>query len=259
MSGLWWKTFFDDAYVRIWGEFLSVEQTLSDVEGLWQLLELREGVRVLDAPCGYGRISKPLAERGALVLGVDQSAELLAQAGDNRSGLSADRLRYLHHDLRRPLAETGFDVALNVFSSLGYGTEEDDMAILKTLSQALRPGGLLFVDTNHRDAAVSFFACAPQGAKPARRLKDGTLLVEEPAFDPIRGQIDTCWYWSGPRGGGQKSASVRVYCVTELVHLLEAAGLKLVSAHQGCSPEPFPADARGLTKRVGLLARRPEK
>src|SRR5207237_2222573 len=53
--------------------------------------DLREGSRVLDAPCGYGRLSLPLARRGAIVVGVDQSAELLAQAEKDRGDLPANR------------------------------------------------------------------------------------------------------------------------------------------------------------------------
>ena len=148
------------------------------------MLDLREGSRVLDAPCGYGRISRSLAEKGAYVLGVDQSQVLLDQAERDREGLPEERLRYLCHDLRQPLSESGFDAAINVFSSLGYGTEEDDLAILKALAQSVRRGGFVLIETMHRD-----FIAAKLGSKPAQRLPDGTLVVEEPSFDPIRGRI----------------------------------------------------------------------
>ena len=39
--------------------------------------------------------------------------------------MPATRLSYRRHDLRQRLSDTGFDAALNVFSSLGYGTEAD--------------------------------------------------------------------------------------------------------------------------------------
>ena len=174
------------------------ERTALEVEGLWQLLDLQDGSRVLDAPCGYGRISRPLAEKGVCVLGVDQSQVLLDQAEQDREGLPEEKLRYLCHDLRQPLSESGFDAAINVFSSLGYGTEEDDLAILKTLTQAVRQGGLVLVETMHRDYIVAHGGAV----KPASRLPDGTLLMEEPKFDPIRGRVETTWFWSGPAGSG---------------------------------------------------------
>ncbi len=247
----WWKDFFDADYIHIWGSFFPPERTAGEVDGLWQLLGLREGSRVLDAPCGYGRLSRPLAERGAMVLGVDQSATLLKHAESERGNLPAERLRYLHHDLRQPLAEGGFDAAMNVFSSLGYGSEEDDLAILRNLCVAVRPGGLVLVETMHRDLAVVNFL---RGAKPSRRLDDGTLVIEEPVFDPIAGRVNTCWYWSGPKGSGQKPGSLRAYAATELVALIQKAGLRFRSAHRGCSPEPFKAEGPDMGGRLALLA-----
>lgn len=249
----WWKAFFDAEYIRIWGSWFAGERTAAEVDGLWRLMALHEGSRVLDAPCGYGRLSRPLAERGAVVLGVDQSEALLEHANSERGTLPPERLRYLHHDLRQPLPESGFDVAINIFSSLGYGTEDDDLAILRNLRSAVRPGGLVLVETMHRDLVVVNFL---RGAKPWRRMNDGTLVVEEPVFNPIAGSVNATWYWAGPNGSGQKSATIRAYSATELVALMQRAGLRFRSAHQGCSPEAFKAEGPEMGGRLAILAER---
>jgi SAM-dependent methyltransferase len=249
----WWQDFFDADYIRLWGQSEASGSAAAQVEGLWSLLGLREGSRVLDAPCGYGRLSRPLAQRGAIVLGVDQSQALIEHAEGERGDFPPSRLRYLRHDLRKPLGEDGFDCALNVFTSLGYGTEDDDLAILRTLRAAVRRGGLVFVETAHRDLMASFLA---RGVPPSQRLADGTLMVEEPRFDPIAGRMETCWYWSGPGGQGKKAASLRMYTATELVRLLERAGLRFRSAHRSCSPDPFRFEGLDLGGRLGLLAER---
>jgi len=248
----WWKTFFDADYLCLWGETFTGEQNAQQAVGIWDLLQLRPGSRLLDAPCGYGRLSAEFARRGAVVLGVDQAKVLLADA--ERDNVYGYRLRYVQHDLREPLLETGFDAACNVFSSIGYGTEEDDLAIFTTLRNSVRPGGLVFIETNHRDATVAFLT---RGLKPANRLADGTLIIEEPLFDPVEGRINTFWYWSGPTGSGKKSASLRLYTVTELIRLLEGAGLRYVSAHKGCSVESFKAEGPAMGGRVGILTRVP--
>src|ERR1035437_3482551 len=151
----WWKTFFDSDYIRIWGGTDKPTETAKQTQGVWELLTLHEGSSVLDAPCGYGRLSLPIASRGAKVVGVDQSEELIAQAERNRGDLPTDRLRYLRHDLREPLPEGGFDAAFNVFSSIGYGSEKDDLAIFKTLRFAVRPGGRVLIGAMHRDACAA--------------------------------------------------------------------------------------------------------
>ena len=172
-------------------------------------------------------------------------AILLTHAERTRGELNADRLRYSQHDLRHPLSETGFDVAMNVFSSIGYSTEEDDLAVFRTLRAAVRPGGLVFVETMHRDLAVRATA---RGARGERRA-DGTLVVETSRFDGLMGRSEPTWYWAGPRGSGQKSASLRIYSATELLRLVESVGLRFVSAHKGCSLEPFSP----FEGRLGLL------
>ena len=186
------------------------------------------------------------------MLGVDQSQPLVAHAERNRDGVGSDRLKYRQHDLRAPLDDGGFDAAINIFSSLGYGSEDDDVAVLTTLRRAVHAGGRVFIDTNHRDSIATMLA---RGVKPASRSPDGTLFVEQPRFDPIAGRVETVWYWSGPRGSGEKRDRSASTASPSSSRSMRRAGLELVAAHEGCSPEPFVAEGPSLGGRVGLLAR----
>jgi hypothetical protein len=51
-----------------------------------------------------------------------------------------------------------------------------------------------------------------------------------------------------------EQASSRLYTATELVRLLDAAGLRFRSAHSGCSPGPFVTPDSPIGGRLGLLA-----
>lgn len=248
-SDAWWQQFFDDDYLRVWATLSKVGD--EEAASLWRILGLSEGARVLDAGCGFGRVSLPLARMGVQVLGVDQSSSLLAEAERRRGELAPEQLRYLRHDLRAPLGESGFDAALSLFSSLGYGDENDDAAILGTIRAALRPGGRAAIDTMHRDVLAARLA---REAVPAHRLPDGTLLVEEARFDPVAGRVETTWFWAGPNGSGKKSASIRVYTITELVRLLERVGLRLQAALHPDTGAPFTPSGPALGGRVLLVA-----
>ncbi len=251
-TSAWWEAFFDADYVRIWGPRCTPGE--DEAAALWRILELSAGCRILDAPCGYGRVSLPLARLGALVLGVDQSATLLEEAERRRGDLGPERLRYLRQDLRTPLPESGFDAVLNLATSLGYGTEDDDVAILRTLAAAVRSGGAVAIDTIHRDAVAAMLA---HRASPAYRLPDGTLVFEEPRLDPFAGRIETTSYWAGPSGSGQKSASIRAYALTELLRLVERVGLRLRAWLQPGSGTPFEGSGPFYGGRVLLIAERP--
>jgi SAM-dependent methyltransferase len=216
----WWETFFDAQYVRLWESAEASGNADRQAAGLISILGLQPGSSVLDAPCGYGRISKVLAQSGVHVLGVAASGDMLEEAERRRGDLPSDQLRYLRHDLRTPLAESS-----------------------------------VFIETNHRGRHVANIALGRSGAN---RLPDDTLLLVEDRFQPVTGRVETNWFWSGPAGSGQKSSSMRVYAVTELVRLVKAAGLRLVSVHRGCFPEPFVADNSAIGNRLGLLAAREE-
>ncbi len=205
---------------------------------------------MLDAPCGWGRLSRPLAMRGAMVLGVDQSETLLAAAERQREDLPPARLEYLRHDLRAPLDRTGFDVACNIFTSFGYGSEEEDLAVFRTLRGAVRRGGRVVVETNHRDLMCAYIA---RGSKFAMRLPDGTLFVDDAAFDAISGVVTLNWYWAGPSGSGEKHAVWRCYTPTEIVRLLERAGLRFAGAYRGLSKTPYAAEGPEAGGRLAVV------
>lgn len=249
----WWKTFFDEKYLNIWGQIFSKEGDAKEAADLWSLLDLAPGCRVLDAPCGWGRLSGPLAEMGANVLGVDQSETLVAFAERHRPDLPPERLRYLKHDLRTSLAETGFDAACNIFTSFGYGTEEEDLAIFRTLRGAVRQGGRVIVETNHRDLKCASVA---HGTTASRRLPDGTLFIDGSDFDAISGVVHLNWYWSGPKGSGEKHAEWRCYTPTQIVDLLQRAGLRFMGAYKGLSKVPYKAEGPEAGGRIVVVAAR---
>jgi 2-polyprenyl-3-methyl-5-hydroxy-6-metoxy-1,4-benzoquinol methylase len=249
----WWETFFDKDYLKIWGQLFTDEVNAKQASALWSLLDLKAGCRILDAPCGWGRLSRWLALLGASVLGVDQSETLLTAAEAQRGDLPTERLRYLRHDLRKTLPETGFDVACNIFTSFGYGTQEEDIAIFRTLQCALRPGGRVVVETNHRDMVCALIS---RGSKHSMRLPDGTLFFDDSDFDAISGVVSLNWYWSGPGGSGEKHARWSSYTPTQMVDLLERAGLRFVGAYKGLSGIPYKAEGPEAGGRLALVAER---
>jgi 2-polyprenyl-3-methyl-5-hydroxy-6-metoxy-1,4-benzoquinol methylase len=246
----WWKSFFDDDYLRIWGQLQTEESNAKQAAELWSMLDLSPGCRILDAPCGWGRLSRPLARLGATVLGVDQSEVLLAVAARTRGEIPPERLRYLRHDLRTPLSETGFDVACNIFTSFGYGTEEEDLEIFRTLRTAVRPGGRVVVETNHRDLTCAHIA---HGANASKRLPDGTLFVADSTLDPISGVVRLDWYWSGPGHTGEKHGEWRCYTATQIVDLLRRAGLHFTGAYKGLSKTPYRAEGPDAGGRLAVI------
>lgn len=247
----WWHAFYDDDYLRLWGGFYDEAASAAQADAIIAILELAPGARVLDAPCGFGRVSRPLAARGMHVTGVDRSDALLASARAHGDGIA-----YVQHDLREPLPDElgGFDAAVDVFSSIGHDGDDGDRAVFATFAHALALGGRLLVETMHRDVLVA--RRAREEVQLNRTLADGTQMTEEARWDPIRGRVDSVWRWRGPRGEGEKRSTLRVYAITELVTMLDAAGFDVIAAHRGATTERFTGLGPAAGGRVGLVARK---
>jgi trans-aconitate methyltransferase len=102
---------------------------------LVDLLAPEDGERVLDLGCGTGHLTSDLAERGADVVGVDQSPEMVARAAETYPDLRFERA-----DARSLDFEGTFDA---VFSNaaLHWIPASDQDAALESVANALVPGG----------------------------------------------------------------------------------------------------------------------
>jgi ubiquinone/menaquinone biosynthesis C-methylase UbiE len=107
---------------------------------------LHDGARVLDVGTGPGRV--PLAIAHALpklrVEGLDQSAEMIAQARRNATDAGLDdRVRFTVGDVAGlPYADAAFDLIVSTMSQHHWA---DATAGLRELRRALRPGGRVWI------------------------------------------------------------------------------------------------------------------
>jgi len=119
------------------GGFDSVDDPAS--QALLELLGPVVGLDVLDVACGHGRITRELARRGASVVGVDISGQLIGKAVQAER---AERLgiRYVHTDASAPGALRGvsFDAVVCHF---GLSDIDDLDGAAAAISGALRPSG----------------------------------------------------------------------------------------------------------------------
>ncbi|MDI5970709.1 methyltransferase domain-containing protein [Streptomyces sp. SL13] len=102
------------------------------------------GRRILDVGCGAGPLLAALRERGAIVTGVDPSAEILALARQRLGDGAALRQAALGSPL--PFPDGAFD---DVVVCLVLHYLEDWTAPLAELRRVLAPGGRLIVAVNH--------------------------------------------------------------------------------------------------------------
>lgn len=110
--------------------------------GLAALLGLPGGSRVLDLPCGWGRLRPALEALGHQVLGGDLSAlNLRRHQVENPGPLVRMDLRAL------PFRDGCADGVLCAYTSWGYfATDQENQRQLDEFARVLRPGGTLLLD-----------------------------------------------------------------------------------------------------------------
>jgi SAM-dependent methyltransferase len=178
---------FGDDYLYFYAESIDDRHSDDDAAEILGLLQLAPGARVLDAPCGHGRLSRRLAAAGMEVTGVDISEQFIAAARAEPVGPGVPP-DYHRGDLRRLPVAGPFDAVICWFTSFGYYDDEECRATLAEFHRVLRPGGTVLIETMHHDGVVRHFTAAPDATVVTR---GGDAQVDVSRFAPLTGRIET--------------------------------------------------------------------
>ena len=246
MSKFDFKGVFNKAdYMYFYRSSISVENTANQIKILLRELDLKPGIKVLDAACGHGRHANILAQMGFAVTGIDIMDEFItvARADAKKQGL---KVEYIKKDLRKINYINKFDRAVMLFTSFGYFEDAENLRILKNISKSMRKGGLFFLDIMNRDA----FLCNLQDLAVTEITQD--MMIDRVLFDSKTGRsINRRTYL---RGGHRNDTEffVRQYNYNELETLLKQAGLTIVNSLGGWDGSPFGS----RSKRLMVVARK---
>src|SRR4051794_7796734 len=119
----WDADLYDDKHAFVWRHGAS----------LAELLAPKPGERILDLGCGTGHLTAKIAESGARVVGLDHSAEMLAQA---RAAYPA--LQFVQGDARNFAFAERFDA---IFSNAVLHWVRPPEAPIRCVRDSLRLGG----------------------------------------------------------------------------------------------------------------------
>jgi SAM-dependent methyltransferase len=235
----WFERFFDADYVALLRDTSPPSRTSREVDFVVRTLGLPPGARILDVPCGYGRHAAALARRGFHVVGVDLSRAMIAEA--RRRWKEGPRLRFIQKDMRRLRAAEEFDAVINMYTSFGYFSARENVAVLRRLTRALRVGGLILID--HRDPAHD--ARLPQRlwypAGPHR------YVLEDRRFDRRTNVTRSDWLIvpAGRRGAIRKTTRFQEYSLPQWRRMFREVGLRFVKAYSGYDGRTY----RRISKR----------
>lgn len=116
------------------------------------LLSVHPGMKVLDAGCGPGRLSLPLAEAtapGGEVTAVDVQEGMLEEVRMRAQKRDVPNIRFIHAGLGDGALETDYYDRAVLITVLGEIPERE--AALQEIYDALVPGGILLIEETIRD------------------------------------------------------------------------------------------------------------
>ncbi len=226
-----WRSFFDN---------ISPRTTRSEVAAAIRYLGLKRGQSFLDCPCGIGRISIPLAERGIKVTGVDITRSYLDELRENAR--ARDLLITLQEgDMRKITFKEQFDTAGNLWTSLGYfKTDAEDLEVLKRIYRALKPGGRFLLHLINRDWIIRYFSKEGWEKTPTAKY------FERRRFDlaTSRNCSKTTFYQGSRRF--HTDINIRMYSCHELIAIFERLGYVDIQAYGGFHGETVTMDCRNM-------------
>lgn len=241
------ERFFRETWPQFSHAFASAMDAATEVQWITGIAGLEAGARVLDAPCGFGRHSVELGRLGFHVTGVDFSETELDRARKTAADAGVS-LTLVCQDIRDMEFPSEFDLAVNLFSSIGYFADDEDRLVIDRFWRALKPGGVFVLDTRNRDQLVR--SLPPEERK---RVNGWTLRIEN-SFDPATSRWRARWFRLKRTTAKAKESAqeligeseIRLYSAHELSAMLRPERWSRVELYGGLDGTPFSLDAQRL-------------
>jgi trans-aconitate methyltransferase len=119
----WNAGLYDDKHSFVW----------KMAAGVLDLLDAKPGERILDLGCGTGHLTSQIAEKGAQIVGVDRSPDMIRQAKEKYPALQFEVM-----DATNIAFEQPFDA---VFSNATLHWIKEPEKVIVGIAKALKPGG----------------------------------------------------------------------------------------------------------------------
>jgi ubiquinone/menaquinone biosynthesis C-methylase UbiE len=236
-SDSWQKKMYNDNTIKESLDAMSYHiLAKKEVIGFTRLFGLKKGQKLLDVACGSGRHSVLFSKNGMRVTAVDLNDKCLSFARRNRGRLKMKVEKADMQDLSQYREK--FDVVLNLHSSFGYfSTDNDNEKVMKQLLSTIRPGGRIGIHILNRDWLVRQYD--PSNFVWKETEKSFEVSVRN--FNPETKYNQLLTVSIDKKSGKTKTvlSRMRFYSADELIAMMKRCGIKDVKVFGSYNGEKF--------------------
>ena len=213
---------------------------------------------VLEVACGTGRLTIPIAQSGVEIVGLDQSASMLAHAR-TKAAEAGVNIAWVQADCRQFDLGRKFALIFMAFNSMQHLHDQASLAALfQNVRKHLAEGGRFVFDVFNPSLAIL-------NRDPSQRYLDrqyadpdgrGTITLELTAVYDDAAQVNRMtWYFSlpGEKDFRVEQLHVRCFFPQELDLLVRANGFEIEEKFGNFERKPF---ASGDMKQVAVCKSR---
>jgi len=215
----WYKEWFNsENYLKVYKH-----RDESEAKRLVDLIEkhvnLEAQSSVLDMACGAGRHAIAFANKGFKVTAVDLSQRLIKEARKNTLDAGVN-INFVLSDILEYETNLQFDLAVNLFTSIGYFENDDEnYAVIKKAYSLLKKDGYFVLDYFNKEFLIKNLVpttiISENGSKITQnRSISGNRIVKKISIEK-NGSIDEFY------------ESVRLYSFEEMSRMLIQTGFNI--------------------------------
>ena len=219
-DGAWWRTMFSREWALVQSQLKSERDTEREARFVMDALSPPTGSRILDVPCGDGRLTVAFAQKGLKATGVDANGYILNLAAE-RAQRAPAAVEFVQMDMREIGTLGTFDFIVCFWGSFGYFDHSGDRNFLSAAVRCLSPTGRLLIETHCLETLL------PRFVHRQWRHAGGYYLIEERRFEPATSRVITDYTAIGEGIHYQTQSSIRIYSVRELFEFLTSVGCVL--------------------------------
>ncbi len=225
-----YKDMFDAEFYLYFSEKMYLKEMMEkELQFIITRLAIKPEHSILDLPCGFGKYTCILAERGYNVVGVDINPIFIQKAIDTAKvkGLTS---KFLHSDMRKINFRKEFDFVLTLDTSFGYFQHHENLLVLENVSRALVKGGYFFVELFNPYLSQLF----DKGIKNCTAFDfDGNLLIDWRTYDQQQNRFKIKRVYI--KNSVRKEAYIEIqnYSIEQMKLFLNNVNLEVVDIYGG--------------------------